>query len=232
MTELMTEKILAVIPARIGSKGIIKKNLHPLKDKPLVDWTIEAACDSCLFDEIILSSDSNEILDRAEKYGITKELRNKNLAQDNTKTIEVVLDILKNRENFKTLFILQPTSPLRTKEDILAAFKAYSQDKESDSLISVVEEERDVQKYLSLNDRYLKGLVNNELPFMPRQELPSVFRANGAIYIVDVEMINIEKKLLTKKTIPYIMKKSNSIDIDCLNDIFEAEKILSYRAQQ
>ena len=122
MTELMTEKILAVIPARIGSKGIIKKNLHPLKDKPLVDWTIEAACDSCLFDEIILSSDSNEILDRAEKYGITKELRNKNLAQDNTKTIEVVLDILKNRENFKTLFILQPTSPLRTKEDILAAF--------------------------------------------------------------------------------------------------------------
>ena len=232
MTELMTEKILAVIPARIGSKGIIKKNLHPLKDKPLVDWTIEAACDSYLFDEIILSSDSNEILDRAEKYGITKELRNKNLAQDNTKTIEVVLDILKNRENFKTLFILQPTSPLRTKEDILAAFKAYSQDKESDSLISVVEEERDVQKYLSLNDRYLKGLVNNELPFMPRQELPSVFRANGAIYIVDVEMINIEKKLLTKKTIPYIMKKSNSIDIDCLNDIFEAEKILSYRAQQ
>ena len=228
----MTEKILAVIPARIGSKGIIKKNLHPLKEKPLVDWTIEAACDSCLFDEIILSSDSNEILDRAEKYGITKELRNKNLAQDNTKTIEVVLDILKNRENFKTLFILQPTSPLRTKEDILAAFKAYSQDKESDSLISVVEEERDVQKYLSLNDRYLKGLVNNELPFMPRQELPSVFRANGAIYIVDVEMINIEKKLLTKKTIPYIMKKSNSIDIDCLNDIFEAEKILSYRAQQ
>ena len=232
MTELMTEKILAVIPARIGSKGIIKKNLHPLKDKPLVDWTIEAACDSCLFDEIILSSDSNEILDRAEKYGITKELRNKNLAQDNTKTIEVVLDILKNRENFKTLFILQPTSPLRTKEDILAAFKAYSQDKESDSLISVVEEERDVQKYLSLNDRYLKGLVNNELPFMPRQELPSVFIANGAIYIVDVEMINIEKKLLTKKTIPYIMKKCNSIDIDCLNDIFEAEKILSYRAQK
>ena len=228
----MTEKILAVIPARIGSKGIIKKNLHPLKDKPLVDWTIEAACDSCLFDEIILSSDSNEILDRAEKYGITKELRNKNLAQDNTKTIEVVLDILKNRENFKTLFILQPTSPLRTKEDILAAFKAYSQDKESDSLISVVEEERDVQKYLSLNDRYLKGLVNNELPFMPRQELPSVFRANGAIYIVDVDMVNIEKKLLTKKTIPYIMKKSNSVDIDCLNDIFEAEKILSYRAQQ
>ena len=209
----MTEKILAVIPARIGSKGIIKKNLHPLKDKPLVDWTIEAACDSCLFDEIILSSDSNEILDRAEKYGITKELRNKNLAQDNTKTIEVVLDILKNRENFKTLFILQPTSPLRTKEDILAAFKAYSQDKESDSLISVVEEERDVQKYLSLNDRYLKGLVNNELPFMPRQELPSVFRANGAIYIVDVEMINIEKKLLTKKTIPYIMKKSNSMEL-------------------
>ena len=193
MTELMTEKILAVIPARIGSKGIIKKNLHPLKDKPLVDWTIEAACDSYLFDEIILSSDSNEILDRAEKYGITKELRNKNLAQDNTKTIEVVLDILKNRENFKTLFILQPTSPLRTKEDILAAFKAYSQDKESDSLISVVEEERDVQKYLSLNDRYLKGLVNNELPFMPRQELPSVFRANGAIYIVDVEMINMKK---------------------------------------
>lgn len=232
MTELMTEKILAVIPARIGSKGIIKKNLHPLKDKPLVDWTIQAACDSCLFDEIILSSDSNEILERAEKYGISKELRNKNLAQDNTKTIDVVLDILKNRENFKTLFILQPTSPLRTKEDILAAFKAYSQDKESDSLISVVEEERDVQKYLSLNDRYLKGLVNNELPFMPRQELPSVFRANGAIYIVDVEMINIEKKLLTKKTIPYIMKKSNSIDIDCLNDIFEAEKILSYRAQQ
>lgn len=228
----MTEKILAVIPARIGSKGILKKNLHLLKDKPLVDWTIQAACDSCLFDEIILSSDSNEILERAEKYGISKELRNKNLAQDNTKTIEVVLDILKNRENFKTLFILQPTSPLRTKEDILAAFKAYSQDKESDSLISVVEEERDVQKYLSLNDRYLKGLVNNELPFMPRQELPSVFRANGAIYIVDVEMINIEKKLLTKKTIPYIMKKSNSIDIDCLNDIFEAEKILSYRAQQ
>ena len=228
----MTEKILAVIPARIGSKGILKKNLHLLKDKPLVDWTIQAACDSCLFDEIILSSDSNEILERAEKYGISKELRNKNLAQDNTKTIDVVLDILKNRENFKTLFILQPTSPLRTKEDILAAFKAYSQDKESDSLISVVEEERDVQKYLSLNDRYLKGLVNNELPFMPRQELPSVFRANGAIYIVDVEMINIEKKLLTKKTIPYIMKKSNSIDIDCLNDIFEAEKILSYRAQQ
>lgn len=222
----MTKKVLAVIPARKGSKGIPNKNIYPLLNKPLVNWTIDAAVSSGLFDEIILSSDSEEILQEADKYNIQKHHRDKSLAEDSTKTVDVLLNIVQKKRMFKTLVLLQPTSPLRDANDILSAFNIYSNDKQCDSLLSVVEADKESQKYLNLEGDYLKGIINNEFPSTPRQELPKVYRPNGAIYIIDLETLIKEEKLLTSKSIPYIMDIEKSIDIDSIDDLEKAEKIL------
>ena len=215
-------KVVAIIPARGGSKGIPRKNLVKFLGKPLIQWSIEAALKSKCITDVVVSSDDDEILRESKK---NKEVitikRPKELAQDSSKTepvLEHVLQILKDRE-FDYLILLQPTSPSRKAEDIDEAFEKLLKSG-ANSLISVCSLEHHPYKTFRLNkEGFLEGIINNEFPFYPRQELPETYRANGAIYIIKVKEFIKNNSLLTNNTIHFEMSEESSLDIDTKKDL-------------
>ena len=226
-------KVIAIIPARGGSKGLPKKNIISLGNKPLIAWSIEAALSSKFITNVIVSSDDTDILKVANNCGAQTHLRSASLASDNAKTEPVLVEVLSylesKNQNFDYLVLLQPTSPLRTASDIDEAFTMLI-DKKATSLISVKEPESNPLKSFVLNEEgYMQGIVNNDFPFMPRQALPKVFYPYGAIYIVAVPYFKKLEKLFSDKTISYLMSADKSVDIDTKADILRAEKIMKER---
>jgi N-acylneuraminate cytidylyltransferase len=222
-------KVVAIIPARGGSKGIPLKNLVPLAGKPLIQWTIEAARNSRFIDEIYVSSDSQTILECAAQSGARIILRPDELARDETLTVPVLqhtLAVLEEQGHvFDDMILLQPTSPLRTSEHIDVAFQCfYTAD--ASSLISVVEPDHSPLKSFTVENGFLNGIVNNQYPFSRRQDLPKTYLANGAIYIIHVEAFKKTGSLMTERCIPFIMDASSSIDIDGNADLAIAEELL------
>jgi len=223
-------KTLAVIPARGGSKGIPKKNIISVGGKPLIAWTIESAKNAGV-SRVFVSSDSDEILEIAEKYGAEIAKRPSNLSGDKIGS-EVALwhalEHLKNTEKFMPdmAMLLQPTSPLRGSGDIKNALKLFSKDKTATALISVCETDNKYLKSFLLNKKkYMHGIHNDEFPFMSRQYLPKLYMPNGAIYIVKEKAFK-KKSLFTDKTISYVMLKERSIDVDTMEDIAVVEEYL------
>ena len=120
------KKILALIPARGGSKGIKNKNIKLFNGKPLIEWTIRSALNSKLIDKIVVSSDSNKILNISKKLGVDVILRPKNISGDKASTESVIKHCIKYYKNFyQTVVLLSPTSPLRKKNDIDKAIKFF-----------------------------------------------------------------------------------------------------------
>ncbi|HIP93107.1 MAG TPA: acylneuraminate cytidylyltransferase family protein [Desulfurobacteriaceae bacterium] len=228
---LNNKKILALIPARGGSKRLPKKNIKPLLGKPLIAWTIEQALDSKYIDEVIVSTDDLEIAKVSRSYGAKVPfIRPKELAQDNTSTIDVILHTIKffeeNGKFYDIIILLQPTSPLREIEDINRALELFFSNKSALSLVSVKENEHPPFWSMKLEDDFLKPLFKKEFLFKRKQELPKTFLPNGAIYIAEVETLKKYKTFFTPKTIAYIMSHEKSIDIDTDFDFYFAEFIL------
>lgn len=214
-------KVLAIIPARGGSKGIPKKNLVNFRGKPLIEWSIKAALKSKNITDVIISSDSDEILNVANKYSKVIALkRPDNLATDFTRTEPVLLHALENlKQNYDCIILLQPTSPLRTAKHIDDAFAKFKAS-EAIALISVCQIEHHPYKTFKLNKNgYLEGIINNEYPFYPRQKLPEVYKPNGAIYITNVNSFINSESLFSAKTIHFEMSEKDSLDIDTLKDL-------------
>lgn len=224
-------KVVAVIPARAGSKGIPNKNIISIGEKPLISWSIEAALNSVSINEIIVTSDGDDILSIANEYKDVKVLkRPEELAQDHTPTAPVVTHALKelhiDADQYDYLVLLQPTSPLRDHKDIDAAFETLKSSN-ANALISVVQPDHHPLKCFASNDEgYLQGLVNNEYPFMPRQVLPKVYQPNGAIYIIEVKEFLEKETFFTHNTIAYEMSAQKSIDLDSPQDIEKIEKYI------
>ena len=224
----MKEKILAIIPARSGSKGLKDKNIKMTNGKPLIAYTIEAAQNSKIFEDIIISTDSEKYAEIAKKYGgSVPYLRDKKLANDNAKSSDVILDILnKVEKKYDSFILLQPTSPLRTEKNIIEAYKMYLE-KKANSVVSVCEMEHSPLWANSLNeerrmDSFLKGIdVNGN-----RQELEIYYRINGALYIANVEYFKKYQDFYYKDSYAYIMEKENSIDIDDELDFKIAEYLI------
>ncbi|MCX6757910.1 MAG: acylneuraminate cytidylyltransferase family protein [Candidatus Nomurabacteria bacterium] len=216
-------KILAIIPARGGSKGIPHKNKINIAGKPLIGWTIEAAKNSKFLNKIVVSSDDLEILSTAQKYKVDVIKRPKKYALDNAPSDVVIfhaIDHLKNKENYvpNIIVILQPTSPLRTSEDIDKAIELFLKNK-AGAVISVMEGDNKHLKSFFIEKGFLQGIVNNEFPFTNRQALPKIYMPNGALYVIYEKEFRKEKKLFSKKTIGFLMKKERSIDLDTPDDI-------------
>ncbi len=225
-----TMKALAVIPARGGSKGIPKKNIVPIGGKPLLVWTIESAQASGCFDRIIVSSDDAEILEVAKRHGAETLLRPIRYATDSTRSEPVLTHVLKKLKAEGDLpthvAYLQPTSPLRTSEHIKKAFKMFK-GKKADALISVFEiENRFLKAYLVTPGGHLRGVSNNDFPNMNRQELPSVYMPNGAIYILHSENFLTSPSFFGERTIHFLMSPEESIDLDSKDNIKQIEKLL------
>lgn len=218
---------LAIIPARGGSKGIPKKNLVKLNGKPLIQYTIEAALAAVSLDQIIVSSDDNEILALAEKLTVKSILRPNNIATDTASSESVITHAINIiDENIKTIIFLQPTSPLRVADDIDQAMTLYKQ-QNATSLISVCLPTMSPFKcFTTDNNGYLHGLIDDNMPFQRRQDLPEVWQPNGAIYIVDADYFKESQSLFSEKTVPYPMSQQDSIDIDTEDDLLLAAKRL------
>ncbi|MFK8059420.1 MAG: acylneuraminate cytidylyltransferase family protein [Polaribacter sp.] len=214
-------KVIAIIPARGGSEGITRKNLVNFRGKALMQWSIEAALQSEFITDVVVSSDDDEILQEAGK---NKEViclkRPIDLALSSSRTEPVLTHALENiKEKYNYLVLLQPTSPLRNFEDINAAFSLMKTSK-ADSLISVCNVNHHPFKSFVINKGgFLEGLIDNNLPFMPRQGFPKAYRSNGAIYIIKTQDFLKTKKLITNNTIPFEMTEEKSLDIDTKEDL-------------
>lgn len=226
----MTYK-LALIPARGGSKRIPDKNIKILNGKPLIAWTIIAAKESGLFDEILVSTDSEKIATIANDYGASVPfLRPSQISGDTATTAEVVRHAVSyienaNRISVDTVCLLQPTSPLRNTHHIKEAFDLYH-DKGAKSVISVCKVEHPIQlcnqlnDTLSMNDFILKK--NN----IRSQEHNEYYRLNGAIYIFDALHIDDISTIYDENSYAYIMDRKSSVDIDEEEDFLYAEILM------
>ena len=219
----MTKRVLSIIPARGGSKGLPRKNVVDLAGKPLIAWTIEASLKSKYISKTVVSSDNKEILDISVEYGAEIIKRPDNLASDTATSESVVkhaIDCLESTgEVFDIVVLLQPTSPLRTSIDIDNAFDImfYS---DATAIISVCEfDNKALKTFIKDEDGFLQGVSNNKYPFMRRQDLPSVYTPNGAIYIINTKIYLENQSLLTATTKEYLMPEFRSVDIDTIKDL-------------
>lgn len=197
--------IIALIPARCGSKGFKDKNIAKIKSKTLIEFAISVAKNSNIVNDVYISTDCKNYEDIALKAGAKSfGLRDKKLAIDNAKSIDVVIDFLDKFENKpKYLLLLQPTSPLRTSQDIKNAFDILQT---ADSVVSVVEfDEPHPYKLKVIENSELKSFIKNTTSEIPRQQLSKVYALNGAIYFVKTEILLKEKTFFPENTKPYIM---------------------------
>lgn len=223
-------KVLALIPARGGSKGLPGKNIKILKGKPMTNWTIEAAVKSTVIDDVLISTDIEELIREAEKMGLDSVQRPDFLAADKTSMVDVVVHALgymsQAGKTYEYLCLLQPTSPLRTATDINNAFEKMVQSS-ADSVISVKQENSSCLKwFVSDNETIFPLAFDKTLPFARRQDLPNVCSANGAIYIIKTEEFLKRRLFVTDHTAAYFMSESASYDVDTLDDFKLVESIL------
>jgi CMP-N,N'-diacetyllegionaminic acid synthase len=209
------KSIIGVIPARGGSKGIPKKNIKPLAGKPLISWTIEEAKKSKYLDRLILTSDNEEIIKVAKKYGCDVPfVRPSALAGDNTSGIDPIIHALGEiNDTFDYVLVLQPTSPLRNVIDIDTCIEKII-DNNDNSLVSIYETDKSPYWMFILNEgNQLKKLIDEQIPSR-RQDTPDSYSLNGAIYLADTRWFLDRKSFLNQETKGYIMPKERSFDID------------------
>jgi CMP-N,N'-diacetyllegionaminic acid synthase len=223
-------KPLVLIPARGGSKGVPGKNIKKLNGRPLIWYTIEAARSNFDDEFIKVSTDDPEIKATVEEIGLkVGELRPVELATDTADTNQVVMHVIAEVERMNyypdTLILLQPTSPFRNGDHIAEAIKLYNES--LDMVVSVTEAKSN--PYFTLMEEDELGWLkkSKEGNFTRRQDCPKVYEYNGAIYIINIEVLKTHKLNQLTKVKKYIMDDKSSIDIDTPLDWDYAEFIFS-----
>lgn len=223
----MNHKILAIIPARGGSKGVPRKNIRELAGKPLIAWTINEAKKSNYITQTILTSEDPEIIEVAKQYGCEVPfVRPFALAQDDTPGIDPVLHAIEQCPGFDYVVLLQPTSPLRTVEDIDGCIEKALQ-YQADFCVSVTEPEKSPYWMYQINENeVMEPLLKLENIPSRRQDLQKVYALNGAVYVGKVDKLLLEKSFLTTNTLGYVMPSEKSFDIDTFTDFKICEYLL------
>ncbi len=223
----MTRRVLGLIPARGGSKGILNKNIVDLGGKPLIAWTIEAALKSKYVTDTVVSSDHEKILDVARKAGAQILKRPLELAADDTPSEAVALHALeKLPERYDYLMLLQPTSPFRDAETIDTACENFFAS-DATALISLLRVDNKILKAFKSNEKgFIEGIAGNRYPFMPRQSLPDTYMSNGAIYLIRTDLFLRNRSFWSDRTLPFVMGEYESLDIDTPEDLKYARELL------
>ncbi|MEG1300040.1 MAG: acylneuraminate cytidylyltransferase family protein [Erysipelotrichaceae bacterium] len=224
-------KNIAIILARSGSKGLPNKNIKKLDNKPLIAYTIEAAVKSNCFDVIMVSTDSSDYAIIAKQYGAEVPfLRSNENSNDDANSWDAVKEVLNfyacQNDQFETVALLQPTSPLRDYKDIINAYEIMKIN-DSDAVTSVCEEDHNPQWANTLpSDNSMTEFIHSSSN-NARQNIPIYYRLNGAIYIRKI-IYNDEIQIINNKHFAYIMSRYNSIDIDTQFD-FDFADFLIYK---
>jgi CMP-N,N'-diacetyllegionaminic acid synthase len=216
------QSILALMPARGGSKGIPRKNLLTVQGRPLMAWTVDAALNSELIDTFVVSSDDDEIIEAAKSLGCTNIIKRPGfLATDSADSVDVVLHALEVFPSYDIVVLLQPTSPLRLTSDIEGAIQLMIS-RNAPSCVSVCQ--ADLSPYwmfsVSEDDRMSSFLPIDSMPSR-RQDLPATFVPNGAVYVARSSWLRDSKSFFGEGAVAYKMPHERSLDIDTIAD-FEA----------
>lgn len=222
-------KVIAIIPARGGSKGIKNKNIYPIYGKPLISYTIEAAIKSRLLNKIVVSSDSDEILEVATSWReVTLHQRDNKIAQDKSPVTHTVHSVLKSfDESFDAIMLLQPTSPIRTSEQIDKAIQLFEKKEKANSLISVVpmNDTHPARMYWKNEEERLRPIME-KFEQMRRQDIPTAWYRNGSIYMTRTMAFMEKLEIMIKPSIGFEMPLSQLLNIDEPRDILIASVLI------
>jgi len=221
------QKVLGIIPARGGSKTIPRKNLRLLAGKPLIAWTIEEAQKSQYIDRLILSSEDAETIRVAKEWGCEVPfVRPAHLAEDETPGIEPVIHAIKNiGEMYDYIVLLQPTSPLRSVNDIDGCISCCLEEAVPVCVSVSVVDKSPYWMYILNDHQRLFPLMQSNHSIERRQELPPVYTLNGAVFVAQTDFLLKEKSFITEETLAYIMPAERSWDIDDEMDFICCEMI-------
>ena len=229
------KKILAIIPARGGSKGLPGKNIKPLCGKPLIGWSIEQAQASEYIDEIFVSTDSREIATVAERYGIKVHfLRPSELATDTSPSSAFVLhtiDYYRNKgQEFDYILLLEPTSPLRDVDDINIAIEQLLNHNTAKSIVGVSKVEATHPAFLvNISKEGLLKPYLEEMKVLRRQELNDLYFFEGSLYLSETNYYIKAESFYHNLTLPYVVPKYKSYEVDDIVDFYIIEKLLELK---
>lgn len=231
---IVQKKILAIIPARGGSKGLPRKNIRSILGKPLIAWTIESAMNSYEISKVIVSTDDLDIAKVAKEYGAEIPfIRPSYLATDASSSVDVILhalDFFEERgETYDIVILLEPTSPLRKKNDISDAISAFLDNYDDiDGIISLGEiqlENPYIAKVIDENGM-LMPLMENDSSITQRQQYPKTYFPYGVLYAVKTDVFRAEKSVYTRLSKAYIIERWQNYEIDDEYDFICVEAIL------
>ncbi len=239
MREARGKEILAIIPARGGSKGLPGKNIRLLAGRPLIAHTIELALESKYISKVVLSTENKKIAYIGRKYGAEVPfLRPKRLARNKSSAIDVILHAIKwfekSGENFDIVCLLEPTSPLRKKNDIDDAIKLFIRNiNKVDSLVSVGEVHLENPYIMKkIEEGYVKSFTKSDRDIYQRQQLPKAYFPYGVIYLSKIKTLKKYKTFYQRKTIPYFIKRWQNYEIDDIYDFICVEAILRQKLKK
>ncbi|CAN5736864.1 acylneuraminate cytidylyltransferase family protein [soil metagenome] len=228
-------KVLFLIPARGGSKGLPGKNIRTLLGKPLIGWTIETALEAAkkINGRVVVSTDDKNIADVAHNFNAEVPfMRPGELALDTSSSMDVVLhalDFFEGRgEKFDYVCMLEATSPQRTANDIMSAFNLLVRTKDAESIVGVCKTESGNPAFLALKseDHFIRSYAGDNFIFKRRQEIDEVFFFEGSMYISKVESLRKRKSFYHEKTLGFEMAKWKSFEIDDMVDFIIIEALL------
>lgn len=222
--------VIGLIPARGGSKGVPRKNLKLAGGKPLIAWTISESLRSRYLDRVVLSSEDPEIMSVAASLGCEVPFqRPAELSADNAPGIGPVLHALDKLPKYDYVVLLQPTSPLRTAEDIDACIE-HCVHYQANCCVSTVRcTEHPYLMFLRGEGARIRPLIPESSSVSRRQDYPDVFLMNGAIYVASTKWLQQSQTFLTEETIGFEMSREHSLDIDTEADFLELEMALRSR---
>ena len=231
-------RVLGVIPARGGSKGVKRKNLAPLRGKPLMAYSIEAANLSRRLTRTILSTEDEEIAKAGRRLGVEVPfMRPAHLAADDSTTIDVLIDVVERLEaqgeRYDAVFTLQPTNPLRRPEDIDGAIDLLERTG-ADSVISFVEagdKHPARMKTLDGEGRVFDPPFAEAFEGQPRQLLPKFYLREGSVYLTRRDTLVVGRSLKGQDCRAWLVPEERACNIDTPFDLFLAERYLDYRAR-
>lgn len=220
------KRVLAVVPARGGSKGVPGKNVRVVGGKPLIVWTIEAARAASHIDRLVVSSDDDAIIAAARAADADVPFRRPaHLATDSAATIDVVFHALDQLPGFEFVVLLQPTSPMRSSADIDAALECCIR-ADAPACVSVAEAEQSPYWMFNLDAvGHLRPLLGETHAASRRQDLPPVYVLNGAVYVANCAWLRQARSFVTPETVAYLMPPARSVDIDTELDMIAFESL-------